>query len=189
MPPDYGPLSDYQKRRQHLKAQTARCVSVAEGLFGEPRSVLDVGCGGGAHISALRERGIDAFGVDLAAPEEDGFMRQDLKEPLTLGRRFEWVLCWEVAEHLPPDCAETLCDSLARHMLQPDGRLLFTAAPPGQRGPGHINCQPAGYWRLLLQDRGLHWQRDESLLIGELWSREAPKAPWYGRNIQCYAWA
>ncbi|MDP6884692.1 MAG: hypothetical protein QF830_11185, partial [Rhodospirillales bacterium] len=41
----------------------------------------------------------------------------------------------EVAEHLPPDAAETFVATLVAH-----GRLvLFSAAPPGQGGLNHVN--------------------------------------------------
>ena len=32
--------------------------------------VLDIGCGGGATVSLLRERGFEAFGIDLALPPD-----------------------------------------------------------------------------------------------------------------------
>lgn len=187
--PSYAPDSVYHQQRTHLREQTINCLRSTLTLLGLPASMLDVGCGEGAHVAWARDLNIDAFGVDLAAPDVDGFLRHNLCEPLHVGRRFEWVLCWEVAEHLPPQAAETLCDTLARHLEQPYGRLLFTAAPPGQSGPGHINCQPKGYWRALLEARGLHWQPKESALLGELWLLGAPKARWYGKNLQVFAWA
>src|SRR5579863_8625346 len=90
---------------------------------GKPRSLLDVGCGTGTWLQAAQEFGIkDIFGVDgvnipaerLLFPNEL-FRKQDLTEPWNLGRKFEVVLCLEVAEHLPERSASTLIDSLTSH--------------------------------------------------------------------------
>ena len=35
-------------------------------MIGRPERVLDVGCGPGRHLAALRRRGIDAYGIDIA---------------------------------------------------------------------------------------------------------------------------
>jgi hypothetical protein len=190
--PDYAAGAAYHEQRRHLHAHAVRCLELAMVTFAAPRSVLDVGCGEGALVGWCRTRGIEAIGLDLAVPVDEpgwGLLHHDLRMPLDLGIAFEWVLCWEVGEHLPADAAGTLCDTLARHVARPFGRLLFTAAVPGQRGPGHINTQPLWFWRALLEERGLHWQAEETSLLAPLWLSEAPKAPWYGNNLQCFAWA
>jgi hypothetical protein len=66
---------------------------------------------------------------------------------------------------------------------------LFTAAQPGQRGQGHINCQPKNYWLWHFQTRGLTLQHFETKQLSALWLEQAPRAPWYGRNLQVFAWA
>jgi hypothetical protein len=43
--------------------------------------------------------------------------------------------------------------------IRPTGRLIWSAAQPGQGGSGHINCQPKAYWADALQAAGL--VRDE----------------------------
>src|SRR4030095_10897023 len=104
-------------------------------VYEKPTSLIDLGCGQGVNISYCRHRQIDAIGIDLAVPIEDpgwNLLHGDLRVPLDLGISFEWVLCWEVAEHLPPESADILCDTLARHLSKPSGRLFFTAGGEGQ---------------------------------------------------------
>jgi hypothetical protein len=70
----------------------------------------------------------------LAIPQEQ-FLAHDLTLPLHAGRTFDLALSLELAEHLPPECAGVLVDSLAR--LAP--AVVFSAAVPFQGGVGHVN--------------------------------------------------
>jgi len=187
MRPDlYTAGSEYHRKRRWTHEHSLRCLDMAfDVLGGLPVSLLDVGCAEGVHVLRALELGIEAQGVDMAAPEHAALTRADLREPLDLGRRFDWVLCWEVAEHLPQAAAGTLCDTIARH-VEPGGRVLFTAARPGQKGPGHINCQPAVYWDLHFMERGLTYAEAPTEALRAAWLECSPKTPWYGRNVSVY---
>src|SRR5476649_339979 len=73
----------------------------------KPSSLLDVGCGNGTWLKAAVEFGIpDVFGVDgvEVSPEKlhipaEKIQYQDLTRPWNLGKRFDVVICLEVAEH------------------------------------------------------------------------------------------
>ena len=121
------------------------------GLFGIPHNFLDVGCGMGQTVDLARRLGIRAQGVELHA--RPGLQEWDLRVPMPaiFPEGADLVFCWEVAEHLPEESADTLCQTLA-DQLSPGGLLVFTAAIPGQNGLGHINCQIPWYW----QDKFLH---------------------------------
>ncbi|MDP6786438.1 MAG: methyltransferase domain-containing protein [Rhodospirillales bacterium] len=106
-------------------------------------SVLDVGCAQGVWLKAWRDSGVmDCDGIDGDHVPRDGmlidetaFTPADLSQGVSLGRTFDLVQSLEVAEHLPPDAAETFVATLVAH-----GRLvLFSAAPPGQGGLNHVN--------------------------------------------------
>jgi SAM-dependent methyltransferase len=182
----YAPGSAYHQQRRWTHPHSLRCLETAIDLLGGPDSLLDVGCAEGVHVTWAVEHGIDAMGIDLAAPEGDPrLVRADLCQPVDLGRQFDWVTCWEVAEHLPPSAADTLVDTLVRHM-RPKGRIVFTAAGPGQRGPGHIHCAEPEYWQLLFLERGLTYADALSAELRRVWQKCSPKTPWYGRNAQVY---
>jgi hypothetical protein len=143
-----------------------------------PETLLDVGCGQGEWVDAFREKGVDAWGVDIAAPDHPNLARHDLTEPLNLGRDFDVVLCLETGEHLPEDAAETLVDTIVRHA----DTVVFGAAVVGQEGIGHINCQPHEYWHAKFAARGYE-THDE--LRPHLFGDERV-SPWYRNNIFVY---
>ncbi len=180
--------AEWQDGRQRHMMQSLGCFERALSTFA-PASVLDVGSGLGHLVRRAQTNGIDAVGVDLSETATDGPLQHaDLCEPLDLSRQFDLVLCWEVAEHLPESAAETLCDSLVRH-LSPEGVLVFSAAVPGQGGKGHINEQPLDYWRKRLQARGLQFCGHDTKTLSSQFQRAAPKAPWYGDNVQVFRFA
>jgi SAM-dependent methyltransferase len=176
----------WQTTRRWTQESSTRCLELAWQDCGVPRSLLDVGCGDGHLVTRARAMGIDAMGVDLSIPDGTGGLRHaDLREPVDLGRQFDLVLCWEVAEHLPSESAGLLCDTLVRH-LAPGGVLLFTAAAPGQGGQGHINEQPKPFWRDRLAARGLLFDDARTANLARDWARDATRTPWYGANLQVF---
>jgi 2-polyprenyl-6-hydroxyphenyl methylase/3-demethylubiquinone-9 3-methyltransferase len=105
-------------------------------LLGEVRAgerVLDLGCGAGRFVAALRHAGAEPVGVELAeaalerarrvAPGADlRLLEPDGSVPLAHGS-VDVVWCSEVLEHAA-DAAHLLLE--ARRVLRPGGRLLVT---------------------------------------------------------------
>jgi SAM-dependent methyltransferase len=148
--------------------------------------VLDVGCGVGGWVATWLGSGADAIGVDgdyvprdqLCIPD-DRFISHDLSTPLDLGRRFDLVTCLEVAEHLPPEAAATIVDSLCRHA----DVIVFSAAIPGQGGTGHINERWPSFWAELF---ATHGYRPHDLLRSRLWW-DTRCEWWYRQNVLVFA--
>ncbi len=115
-----------------------------------PRSVIDVGCGVGAFLAEFSRFGVSDFlGVDGSwvpvgslSISPDRFRALNLEQPLQIGRRFDLVICLEVAEHLEKISSDSIVKSLVN--LAPV--VLFSAAVPGQTGVNHLNCQWPDYW-------------------------------------------
>jgi len=113
-----------------------------------PRSWLDVGCGTGAALAYVADKGIVAVGLEKSSVAirhsrvRQRIIQHDLSVPLAMNRKFDVVWCYEVAEHLPPMSADQLVETLCRH----GDIVVLSAAPPGQGGHGHVNEQPATYW-------------------------------------------
>ncbi len=88
--------------------------------------VLDVGCGHGVLVHALRERGYDAVGTDPAPPDDPHLFKLKATELDALGlSRFDSVVSLETFEHLLPAELPFALSSIAR-VLKPAGKLVFT---------------------------------------------------------------
>eukprot|EP00747_Dinoflagellata_sp_TGD_P083165 gnl/TRDRNA2_/TRDRNA2_161988_c1_seq3.p1 gnl/TRDRNA2_/TRDRNA2_161988_c1~~gnl/TRDRNA2_/TRDRNA2_161988_c1_seq3.p1 ORF type:complete len:464 (+),score=83.14 gnl/TRDRNA2_/TRDRNA2_161988_c1_seq3:26-1417(+) len=84
-------------------------------------SVADLGAGAGHYSTFLNQSGLyEAHAFDGQANVENltgGRVRHaELSQRgLWLGRTFDWVLCLEVAEHVPADGEQVFLENLARH--------------------------------------------------------------------------
>lgn len=151
--------------------------------FVQPSSVLDVGCGTGTWLRAFEEAGVhDYLGVDgdyvdrsmLNIPAER-FVTADISRPLGLRRKFDLVVCLEVAEHVAPEHADTLIQSLVDH----GDVILFSAAVPGQGGQNHLNEQWPEYWQDKFKKHGYYFH---DLVRPHIW-HDIHVNWWYRQNI------
>ena len=150
------------------------------------KSVVDVGCGVGAWLAACQRLGItDVLGIDgehvdadlLQIPRQH-FRTADLREPLTFDRCYDLALSVEVAEHLPPESGP----ALVKELTNAAPAVLFSAAIPGQTGPGHINERWQSYWVDLFASHG-YLAVDE--IRPAIWSLD--EIPfWYRQNVILY---
>lgn len=123
-----------------------------------PSSLADFGSGSGHYLRALESRGVTVLGLEAspAGVSSSGqavlAITHDLRKPIHLSRKFDAVMCVEVAEHIPGRFSQTLVDSICRNAAR---FVIFTAAPPGTpRGTDHINCRPEEYWIELFRKQG-----------------------------------
>ncbi len=140
-----------------------------------PRTAVDVGCGPGMVVRRLRELGVSALGYDgsrhalayAAAEVRPALELADIVElrPNDLGRP-SLVICTEVAEHLEEKHAAGLVALLSSAMAP----IVFTAAPPGQDGHHHVNCQPQPYWLRLFNAHGVIIDREATQELQFRWS-------------------
>jgi hypothetical protein len=93
---------------------------------------------------------------------------------LDLGRKFDLALSLEVAEHLEPQFANVIVDTLTRHA----DAIIFGAALPMQGGTHHVNEQWPNYWIRKFEERGFECYD----LIRPLFWNEARIAAFYIQN-------
>lgn len=113
-----------------------------------PGSILDLGCGVGRSLDYFLSKGIDAVGVEGSAlaiskalhPER--IIKYNLEKELKLDRKFDLVWSFEFVEHVRPMFLDNLMRTFSNH----SDKIVMSAARPGQRGDGHFNEQPEGYW-------------------------------------------
>jgi SAM-dependent methyltransferase len=148
-----------------------------------PGTVLDIGCGPGTYVTALRSFGISARGIDVddRVKGKEHLKYQSLFE-LSNEDRADIVLCLEVAEHIEENLADVVAHQVAGTVKK---TLIWTAAQPGQGGIGHINCQPREYWEKKLTEQGLVRNRELETRMLEF-IVQGPHMIWFRNNVMVF---
>lgn len=119
-----------------------------------PTAVLDVGCAKGFLVECLRDRGVEAFGIDVSEYAISA-VREDIRQYCSVGsaadpitRQYDLITCIEVCEHLP----ETEAVEAIRQMTSHSPTILFSSTPGDFSEPTHVNVRPIIDWlRLFAQ--------------------------------------
>lgn len=177
--------SEFESQRE-LSAASARAVVPLVLAHLNPKSVVDVGCGVGTWLKVFNSLGIDDYlgidghhvDADLLQIDASRFQNRDLREPLNLGRRFDLACSLEVAEHLP----ESLSAEFVKQLTALAPAVLFSAAVPGQTGPGHINEQWQSFWARQFEEVSYF---PVDVVRPQVWGR-TDVAVWYQQNTLLY---
>jgi SAM-dependent methyltransferase len=153
-----------------------------------PASVVDVGCGTGQILLSFQKSGVSGRGLEysdaaLEICRERGLDVQkfDLEQEAQPSLRADLVVSTEVAEHLPPRCADRYVDLLCSIA----DTAFITAAIPGQTGTDHVNEQPNAYWIEKFAQRSFGFEEEQS----HRWRREwaaANVAPFYRESAMLF---
>ncbi|MDE2180249.1 MAG: methyltransferase domain-containing protein [candidate division NC10 bacterium] len=139
-------------------------TGIAERIVQEiqPRTVLDIGCAKGFLVEALRDRGVEAFGLDISEYAISQ-IRDDMRpycwaasvvDPFPT--RYDLVVCMEVLEHLPTAQAELAVANLCRYADD----VLFSSTPDEFTEPTHLNVQSMDYWAELFAKHSFYRDLD-----------------------------
>lgn len=113
-----------------------------------PRRVLDVGCALGLLVEALRERGVDGFGLDISS-----YAIANVYEPIKaycrhasitqeLQESYDLIVAIEVVEHMHGQDADLAIKNMCAHTRD----ILFSSSPVDRKEPTHINVRPPEFW-------------------------------------------
>jgi SAM-dependent methyltransferase len=123
-----------------------------------PARVLDAGCAMGFLVECLRERGVDAHGIDISSYAIDqvhesarsfcrvGSIAEDL------GGDYDLIVSIEVAEHMPERDGQRAIANICAHTSD----VLFSSSPIDHREPTHVNVHPPEYWAELFARQGFY---------------------------------
>jgi SAM-dependent methyltransferase len=113
-----------------------------------PKTALDAGCAIGLLVEALRDRGVDAEGIDFS-DFAVAHSREDIRPFLTVGsitepfsKHYDLITCFEVVEHMPPHDADRAITNLCGFTDE----VILTSTPTHYRDPTHTNIHPQEYW-------------------------------------------
>ena len=145
-------------------------------------SIIDLGCGAGQYVSTLNNAGIICDGLDgnPRTPEitngECGIA--DLSEPLTLGKKYDWVLSLEVGEHIPNKYESIFLENInnAAHL-----GIVLSWAIKGQGGYGHVNERDNKYIQAKIKKFNYFYKKDASLLL-----RSRASLPWFKNTLMVF---
>lgn len=123
-----------------------------------PRRVLDAGCALGIFVEALRDRGVEAEGIDLST-----YAIAHVYDPIRpycrvasvtdeLPAPYDLIVCIEVLEHLPADAAARAIANFCRHTDD----VMFSSTPIHYRDTSHLNVQPGEYWAERFAEHGFY---------------------------------
>lgn len=127
---------------------------VAEKIIDEihPKTVLDVGCAMGYLVTALRERGVDAYGIDVSsyaisqvAETSKPFcsatsILDDLPE--SFPTHYDLLVCIEMAEHIYEEDCNIFFDKICSY----SDDIIFSSSPDDLTEITHYNVQQTEYW-------------------------------------------
>lgn len=150
-------------------------------------SLFDIGCGMGIFTEQFHTLGKEVLGCDLSvdglalSSKEFTIFLADVTKPVLLNRKYDMALCFEVAEHIPKKNSR----QLVRNCTANADTVIFTAAPPGQPGVGHINGQPYEFWIDLFTEQGFMYQKQLTEKIREQMKNEKVVF-WIANNFMCF---
>lgn len=113
-----------------------------------PRKTLDVGSAKGFFVEALRDRGVEAYGIDISdyAIAE---VREDIKPfckvqsaLLPIEEKYDLITCIEVLEHLDskdiPLAIQRMCEAA--------DDIIFSSTPFDYEEESHVSIHAPEYW-------------------------------------------
>jgi SAM-dependent methyltransferase len=127
-----------------------------------PKSVLDVGCAMGFLVEALRDRGVEAFGIDISEYAINQ-VREDIQpyckvasitEPLE--NKFDLIVTIETFEHLSQKDVVVGFENL----VNASEDIVFSSSPSDYGEATHRNIQPPEYWALQFAQFGYYREFD-----------------------------
>ena len=113
-----------------------------------PTTVLDAGCAKGFLVEMLRNRGIDARGIDSSI-----YAISEVFEPIRpfckvasittpFLNNYDLIVCTEVVEHIRSEQALQAIKNICEHA----DAVLFSSSPTDFSESTHINVQALEYW-------------------------------------------
>lgn len=127
---------------------------------GKAANIIDLGCGMGSYVKALREQGFECDGFD-GNPNTviltNGIGKVlDFSIRFDLHKKYDWVLSLEVGEHIPREFEKIFLDNIVNHARN---GIILSWGIPGQKGDGHVNCKTNSYIIQQMKKRGWKYDR------------------------------
>ena len=114
----------------------------------QPKTTLDVGCAAGYLVEGLRDRGVNAYGIDVS-DYALSIVREDIKpfchkQSATeqIKGKYDLITCIEVLEHLESDAIR----EAIKNMCHATETIIFSSTPFDFGEETHYSVNQSGYW-------------------------------------------
>ena len=146
------------------------------------KSIVDLGCGNGYYVKQMKLADLNVSGFDgnPNTPSITGNVCgvMDLSEVKKFDEPYEWVISFEVGEHLPKEYEDAFIQNL--HLNNTTG-IILSWAVIGQGGDGHFNEQNNDYIKSKICNLG--YSND---IQSENMLRENSGLPWFKNTIMVF---
>lgn len=134
----------------------------------KPKNVLEIGCAKGFTVKHLREMGVDAYGVDIShyaveQADNPAITLHDItkKFPFKDGE-FDWVISWDVLEHIPLESIPFVISELQR-VGKNNFHRIATESDEDDADTTHVSIYPIEWWRERFTNSLLQGSNDPDL--------------------------
>jgi GT2 family glycosyltransferase/SAM-dependent methyltransferase len=149
--------SAHEQRMEVFQAIAHRVVTEIK-----PRRVLDAACGSGCLVEALRDRGVEAYGIDTSEDAIEAVlptMRPYCRvasavEPLE--DSYDLIFCIDRLDHLADEEARRAIANICRST----GDVLFSPTPGDSMVPSRVTGRPAAWWITLFEEQSFQLDVD-----------------------------
>lgn len=156
-------------------------IVLASLIESEPKwhAVLDFGCGPGAMIDLMAERGLDYVGCDYSAEARQLYLEHFGRYPErylsnldeAVAKKNDLLLAFDVLEHMRDDEIAGLLVKV--HSIS---ELLFNISRT--RGiPGHINIKSDRAWIAFMKKQGYRFEEKRTHKLRQLYAQQRPGSP------------
>lgn len=161
------------------------------GTYLQIKSIIDFGCGNGYLLEGMFLRKVEILGYEINLEEAEFFIPKEIQpyiykksviDKIKTAPR-EYSLCTEVAEHIPTQFSSILVENICSNTQK---RVIFTAAPPGQKGTGHINCQHPQFWEDLFYKFDFVINHNLRKTILKKMEEEGINGKWLSKNLMMF---
>lgn len=160
---DYNERATWEKQFQQVAEQLV--------MLYHPKTFLDVGCAYGYLVAAMRDLGVEAYGIDVSAYAISQ-VREDIRPycfvcdasrewPEVLPEKFDCISTIEVAEHLHEEDAQPFLHALCSRTEQ----IVFSSTPDDFAEKTHYNVQQQEYWAKRFAQEGFFRDQEKDLSV------------------------
>ena len=161
-------------------------------IFPDVKRIADVGCNNGVHIKSMIDVGFECEGYDISQAAIDKAIvpkelihLADLREPMTVEKRFDMAYAVECIEHIEEEALMQFSSNM--EILAP----IFVCTPGNQDGTGHFNMQPSTWWIWKLKQTGWIYDIDKSAelhnyLMQKQWDKSLKTFPFPRKGIMVF---